>query len=145
MNNYTIFTRPVSFRFNSCHAFLSFHLFVCLLLCVLACVFLQFRVKSEFAEVSGSRPCCFIYIYPCFQVPNTRHLVAMAPFCSYYFSVGGERERERCVGESKCALTAPSSSSFLPPPYSPPLSFPFRPLCSSIYLGCRGVMQTQWS
>lgn len=53
----------------------------------------------------------------------------------------GQRERERCVGESKCALTAPSSSSFLRPPYS----FPFRPLCSSIYLGCSGVMQTQWS
>lgn len=62
-----------------------------------------------------------------------RHLVAITLLCSYYFSVSGERERERCVGESKCALTAPSSSSFVHPPHSPP-SLSLSGLCAALFI-----------
>lgn len=60
-----------------------------------------------------------------------RHHVAITLFCSYYFNVSGGRER--CVGESKCALTAPSSSSFLRPPHSPP-SLSLSGLCAALFI-----------
>lgn len=121
----------VSFRFNSCHVFLSFHPFVWVLLYSWPAYFSS--SEFEFAESSGPKPCCFICVYPCFSMPNMLHLVVISVYC-----------REMCRWEQVCPYCP---LFFLLPTPSPqsPLSFPFRPLCSSIYLGCSGVIQTHWS
>lgn len=71
-------------------------------------------------------------------VPEMCHLVVINSYCSHTFNVcayAREREKENCVvnGESKCALTAPFFLLSIPSPVFL-FSFPFRPLCSCIYL-----------
>lgn len=108
------------YRSNLCPSLYPFiHLFLC-------------SWTASFCQVW---PSCFICVYPCFQLPNMRHLVAMAPYC-----------RSMCRRERVCPYCPLFFLLATHPPHSPP-SLSLSGLCAALFIwaAVRGATQTHWS